>query len=248
MRIVLLFNLAFLIFSSGFSQETRTLKGKILADSILAPVHVINLKQQKGNLSDLQGNFEISAAVGDSILFTSVQYQRKSLQVSRSMLEKGNIEVTLVEDLNELAEVRLHKFSGNLEKDLQKIDTYNLNELRIPYQKRDPITKDKRMLHTATTSAGGVPLDGLLNKLSGRLDMLKSHSQNEELKRIVQKIIASLPEDYFEEVLGISAKEGLNFVYYCAENHSLRDHSNDMLAVMNLFEEKINEFKEWRNL
>ncbi|MBE7640447.1 hypothetical protein GUB10_08890 [Salegentibacter sp. BLCTC] len=78
-RISLIILLAvLLIFSEGFSQEKNVLSGQIITEEPLnSPVHIINISREKGGVSELLGRFSVEVSVGDTLVFSSVQYKKE---------------------------------------------------------------------------------------------------------------------------------------------------------------------------
>ena len=115
-----------LIFSThGYSQESVMLKGKILTDSIEAPIHIINITAEKGTVTEANGEFTVEVKENDLLLFSSVQFQKKEILVTPQILSSGSLEIELQEELTELDEIRLHQLSGNLGNDIEGIKTFD---------------------------------------------------------------------------------------------------------------------------
>lgn len=115
-----------LIFSAHlFSQDRVLLKGEILADSIEAPIHIINITAEKGTVTEANGEFSIEVRENDLLLFSSVQFQKKEILITAEILSSKVLKVELQKDLTELDEVRLHQLSGNLASDIEEIKTFD---------------------------------------------------------------------------------------------------------------------------
>ena len=67
-----------LIFSEGFSQEKNVLSGQIITEKPLnSQVHIINISRKKGGVSELSGRFSVEINIGDTLVFSSVQYKEE---------------------------------------------------------------------------------------------------------------------------------------------------------------------------
>uniref|UniRef100_UPI0030DD3498 carboxypeptidase-like regulatory domain-containing protein n=1 Tax=uncultured Salegentibacter sp. TaxID=259320 RepID=UPI0030DD3498 len=98
-----------------FSQQETIFSGQIITEEpLLSPVHIINITRQKGGVSELPGHFSVAVNIGDSLVFSSVQYKKKTIVIDREKLQQNNFTIKLEEDLTELDEVKLHKLSGSL--------------------------------------------------------------------------------------------------------------------------------------
>ena len=65
-----------ILFSNAMWSQEKNLKGQIIADSIaFREVNVVNLNSKRGTVNQKDGYFEISAKAGDTIFFSSLQYE-----------------------------------------------------------------------------------------------------------------------------------------------------------------------------
>ena len=245
-----------LIFSEGFSQEKEILSGQIITEEPLnSPVHIINISREKGGVSELSGRFSVEVSVGDTLIFSSIQYKKEKIVVNREILQLNNYRIKLVEDLTELEEVKLHKLSGNLSKDISGIKTFNKFDLNAPMTRKPPPSQVERQLYTATTGPGGsrlsvlgvltgtMPLDPIINGISGRTAWLKKRKKKYEFKFQVEKAVYLISEETFTTDFNIPASEIMNFAYYCAENYDLEILLDNPLELYEFFQSKAAEFK-----
>lgn len=250
-----------LIFSPGFSQEQSVFSGRIITEAPLnSPVHIINITHHKGSLSGISGYFSVEVSIGDSLVFSSIQYKKAVLIIDREKLQQKNFIVKLEEELTELEEVKLHQLSGNLAKDLQGIKTFNKFSLNAPMARKPPPTQTERQMFTATTGAGGsrltvlgvltgsIPLDPIMNTINGKIARLKKRAANEALDIEVERAIYIISEKTFVEDLEIPENKILIFVYYCAENYPLESLLESPLALLEFFKREAGKFKSFKTL
>ncbi|APS39051.1 MULTISPECIES: carboxypeptidase-like regulatory domain-containing protein [Salegentibacter] len=241
---------------AGFSQQETIFSGQIITEEpLLSPVHIINITRQKGGVSELSGHFSVAVNKGDSLVFSSVQYKKKTIVIDREKLQQNNFTIKLEEDLTELDEVKLHKLSGSLAKDISEIETFNKFDLNAPMRRKPPPSQVERQLYTATTGPGGtrlsilgvltgtIPLDPVINGISGRTAWLKKRKTNDEFKFTIEKAIYLIPENTLIEDFGIAKSAVMNFVYYCAENYDLEILLGNPLELYEFFQSKSVEFK-----
>jgi hypothetical protein len=246
---------------AAFSQEPTVLSGNLMTTKPLtSPVHIINLTQEKGNLSELSGAFSVEVNIGDVLLFSSVQYKKVTFKVTRENLNPGNFTIKLTEDLTELDEVKLHNLSGNLARDISGIKTFNKFSLNAPMARKPPPTQLERQIFTATTGPGGsklsllgvltgrIPLAPIMNEINGSLDRLKQRQEHADLRFTVEKAIYIVSEHTFIEVFKIPKNQIRNFVYYCAENYQLQMLLENPLELHEFFRSKSSEFKTFISL
>ena len=93
MKYFLNFILFFFIYNFSFSQSNyRTwIRGKVLyRDSNVISANVINNTSQEATITNKDGEFEIKVKLNDRLLFSSVQYQIRSLVINKDILQKYN--------------------------------------------------------------------------------------------------------------------------------------------------------------
>ena len=118
------------IVSYGYTQDHPVLKGKITVDSLpIEDAHVLNQTQNLGVISTKEGAFEIKAKVGDTLVFSSIQYALKQYIVVQEDLEASDFEIELEQAVNTLDEVKISQYSlsGSLRDDVLNIPTHTEN-------------------------------------------------------------------------------------------------------------------------
>lgn len=213
-----------------YSQRTTLLEGQIVSDSISpANIHVVNLNLEKGTTSDISGKFRIYSRSGDTLQFSSVQFEKRKVIVTETDIDAGKLTVKLFPSRNELDEVRITdlKLSGYLDSDLPKIKYFDRQQFGIPYPEKR-LSQTERRLYTANANItsrwqyigvllGGVPLDVIMNDINGRTKYLKALDKQDKLQLKVQNEIDIMGRKFFMDELGLPETEIENFVYYCAE-------------------------------
>ena len=94
--------------------------------------NVINNTSQEATITNEDGEFEIKVKLNDRLLFSSVQYQIRSLIISKEILQKSRIVIDVNEKVTELDEVvvgpeNTEKFLDLKEEEFKKID-YNFDK------------------------------------------------------------------------------------------------------------------------
>jgi hypothetical protein len=203
------------------SPFTRNLEGRVLNKGVgIADVHVMNTSRNRATITDEAGNFTIGVNLGDTVLFSAVQFKRKTLEISVGMLESLRIEVPLEEFVNELDEVILRPYdlSGDLSKDMKQMKTGGVvtaSTLGLPNAYVKPLSQAERMKHEATTGGGLVPLNPLLNAISGRTKYLKKRIATESKYARTDRVRAFYPDSLFVKELNIPESKIDDFMYYC---------------------------------
>ena len=88
------------------AQDYKLLSGKISHPNlVVAGIHVINADRGLAEITDIDGNFEISVAIGEKLIFSGVQYKKRALEITSEIFALDQITVYLEEYINELDEV-----------------------------------------------------------------------------------------------------------------------------------------------
>jgi len=212
-----------LIGASSVAQNafTRNLKGRVLNnDRGVSDVHVMNTSRNRATITNEEGRFAISVNLGDTLLFSAVQFKRKSLVISVNILESLSIEVPLEEFVNELDEVILRPYdlSGDLSRDMGQMKTDGVvtaSTLGLPNAYVKPLSQAERMKHEATTGGGLVPLNPLLNAITGRTKYLKKRVATENKYSRTSRVRAFYADSLFVQKLKIPEAKIDDFMYYC---------------------------------
>lgn len=228
--------LLFLLYGlSSAGQERELLPGKLIAeDGEISFINIINLSSRTGTTNNSEGEFEIQVAKQDTILFSSIQYEPREIIITEEVLKKAFLTVLLVEKIDELKEVNISdiSLSGNLGKDLEFIPTLTQADLGFPMSDIPKPTIIERKLKTAsnvsTSSKKNPPglinvsLDGILNRINGKIERLQKAAANEDLSQAVDAGVAAMPVSFFND-LKIPEDRIRDFVYFCAEDLNFQD-------------------------
>ncbi len=131
-----IFLLLSLITFTAFSQEDHAIKGKVLNDAndvALENVNIVNLNSVKGTTTDSEGDFEIRAAVNDTLYFSYLGFKSIRVRVTNDWLKFGDIKVKMTELGIALEEVvvRPVQLTGYVEVDARTIPIYDNYRYRI---------------------------------------------------------------------------------------------------------------------
>ena len=88
------------------SQDRKTIKGRLIYRNVnVVAANVINNTAQLNTITDGEGSFEIPVALGDEVIFSSVQYLIRTVQITPEILKKNRLIITVNEKINALEEV-----------------------------------------------------------------------------------------------------------------------------------------------
>ncbi|PKV51813.1 carboxypeptidase-like protein [Aquimarina sp. MAR_2010_214] len=110
--------------------DSSTVSGKVLNaanDQILENVHIINLSQVIGTITNEKGNFNIPAKVNDTLYFSYIGYKPLQVRVTNDWIKFGEVKIKMTELGIALEEVVVAdvQLTGYLEIDAKRIPVYN---------------------------------------------------------------------------------------------------------------------------
>lgn len=193
---------------------SKKINGKVTADyNDLESIYIVNLKTEKSTLTERGGYFSINASVGDTIMFTSVQFKSLKITLKEEDFNKELLFVKMETFIRVLDEVKINEY-----KDINAVS------LGIISSKTKHYTPAERKLKTASDSDAqigtntSIGLDPILNWMSGRTTMLKKEVEVEKKELMLTKIQNLYEAEYFVETLKIPEDFVKGFQYYIVED------------------------------
>jgi len=155
------------------SAQDLDILGKVMAeDDDIEGIHIINKTANKFTITDVNGAFTISAKLNDTILISGIKYKHQEVIVNELIIQSKHMTVYLEEHIYQLDEVLLGKFlTGDLRTDIlnTKIkDEINFYDVGIQGYAGKPKTQSERRLNEAITGGGFIPLNPIINAITGR--------------------------------------------------------------------------------
>jgi len=97
----------FLIFQViAFAQERIPIKGRLIYRNVnVVAANVVNITAQINTITDGEGAFEIPVKTGDEVVFSSVQYMIRTVEITPEIIQKNRLIITVNEKINALEEV-----------------------------------------------------------------------------------------------------------------------------------------------
>jgi hypothetical protein len=195
-----------LFVQTGISQKLCS--GTILADDKLAEqVNIVNATTNKSTVSDSEGNFVISVSIGDVLVFSAVNLETKRKVISSDDLRDELVTVKMSRSITPLREVKVNENNA--------ITAENLRIIPKGQKKYSPA---ERRVHEATTGGGIVPLNPILNAISGRTTMLKKEVVAEKNERLLLRLDGWFEEKYYTNYLKIPKDFIRGFHYFLIED------------------------------
>lgn len=199
------------------SQNDSIQKGRIVSElKDLEGVHIINISSIAGAVSDADGYFYIKAKESDTLLFSAVFLEKKKYIISKKDIEQKLILVPISPSTEFLKEVVVTEYP-------------NINAVSLGILQSQPksYTKSERALLAAGTfkwysplliPVGGMSVDGLINAISGRTNMLKKELVIERKEILQDKVSDYFNDEYLIKTLLIPEEYIGGFRYYIVED------------------------------
>jgi len=244
-------SLALILFLSfitqiSFSQKTELL-GKVKSPLDVENIHVINKTAQLFTTTNVYGEFRITVSLNDTIVFSSIQHKLLSIIVDQKIMTDRTLVVTLEEQLNALDEVVVGKvLSGDILADIGEVDGEPMTSKKagIPSYQGPLKTQSERKLNEATTGGGIIPLNPIINAITGRTKQLKNQVKLEEKETLMYSIKARLSENLFQ-MNALDQEYNMEYFYFVSEQDDfmLRCKNTSDILVLEYLNEKLITFK-----
>lgn len=157
-------------------QERKLIKGQLIyRNHNVVAANVVNNTAQLNTITDAEGAFEIPVALGDEVIFSSVQYLIRTVEITPEILKKNRLIITVNEKINALEEVVVTP--DNTEKFLdlkeEEFESYDYN--------KDKSTKLENTIVTQGQLRNGLNIINIA-KLIAKAVSNKSQEEKQKLK------------------------------------------------------------------
>jgi len=226
-----------LVAGANLHAQTKKVLGKVIAKSRdLEGIYVKNTNTNKVVLTQKGGYFTIEVNPNDTLLFSAVHLIGREKVFSYSDLNKSMVFIPMAITDNVLEELVIDK----------RVTTESLG-----LGGARKLTPAERRLHTATSSGGGIlPIDMIVNAISGRTKMLEKALELEKENMFVQRILNRFSDDFYINKLNIPEKYIMAFGYFMAQDPLITtSYQNvDITQLSLMYTEKATEFLEIVNV
>jgi len=199
---------------------TKQIEGRVYSESDdVAATHVLNITSDKASITDLNGFFSITANLNDTLVFSAIQFKKKTMVVTQNVLESKLLYVPLEDALNELNEVIVmpYNLTGDMTLDLDRMEiepVVTASTLGLPNAYVKIPTQAERELIAATANPF-MSFDPLINAITGRTKMLKERiARNKKYER-TQRVRAFYVDSLYRTEFKIPENKIDDFMYFC---------------------------------
>ena len=217
-----------IIFSNSIWAQiaaTRNLQGKVVSNALdLEGIYIVNIETDASTITKNGGYFDIQAKVGDTLMFSALQFKGKKVVVNERDFNDKLFFVKLETMINQLEEIKIIRYNN-----------INAVALGIIPAGQKYYTPAERKLYTATSGGGILPIDPILNWLSGRTAMLKKEVEVEKKEVLMEKIEDLFESSFFTDKLKIPSNYVKAFQYYIVEDVKFANAMKDKNKTMATF-------------
>ena len=246
-----------------FAQKSNVFLRGMVRDSLnlIKDVHVVNLNSLKGTYSNDYGQYRITVSLGDTLEFTSVQFETVKKIITDRVFFSKKLNLILknknyvLEEIN----VKKHDLIGDLRTDRKKVpkDTIAIKGRKLSNileniskesQKgilKKPIKKNSKLAETSMRNTdpsrafNGANLMGIVNGIISLIPKKKKKLSKKEINELLKnKILTDFGSDFFKE-LKIPNDQIKPFLYYCLQ-FNIEDlyTDNKRLDIIKLLEDE----------
>lgn len=215
-----------------FAQKKNIL-GKVVAKTRdLEGIYIKNKNSDQSVLTQKGGYFSIEANPNDTLIFSAVHLIGREKVLSYADMNKSLVFIPMEYVENVLEELVIDR----------RITTESLG-----LGGARKLTPAQRRLYRATSSGGGIiPVDAIVNAISGRTKMLKKAVELEEEYLFAQKLLSRFPDEFYFNKLKIPEQYYMAFGYFLAQDAIIVTsyQTVDITQLNLMYTEKAIEFLE----
>ncbi len=232
--------------SLAVNKKLVTIRGVIKdvsTQDALSNVHIINLNEVIGSISDLQGNFEIKAKLNDTLHFTILGYQSIKARVTSDWISNINTTIKMTSRAEALEEVivNAYKLTGYLSIDVRNAPIrentrYSIQGLNYGYEAGSTSPNAvKRVLQSIFN-----PVDVLYNFFGNKPKELKKLKEARKDDNIRLLLESKFDREMLAVLLEIDKNEIPEILEKCNYSEAFIQTANDLQildAINDCYEE-----------
>jgi hypothetical protein len=213
------------------------------SDVRMESVHVVNLNQVKGTITNERGEFSITAAVNDTLYLSFLGFKPQKIRVTNDMFKFKDTKIALTELAYALEEVivRPYQLTGYLEIDVKNLPInnayqYSISGLSVAYEggNKNP---------SAVTKVLGAILNpadllrNLFGKKPAQMRKLRQMKEDEEIRNL---LASKFDRELLTEFLQLEKVDIQDILNNCNYSKSFILTANDLQildAISSCYEE-----------
>ncbi|WP_146739554.1 hypothetical protein [Flavobacterium aciduliphilum] len=197
---------------------SNRINGKVIADyNDLEGIYIINLANENSTSTERGGYFSIVAKVGDTLLFSAIQFKALKVAVKENDDTHALFFVKMEPLVRMIDEVRIGEYK-NINAVSLGIISPNIKHFTPAERKLNTASNAYPSLGIGTKIGVSAGLDPLLNWMSGRTTILKKELEVEKKETLIDKVQNWFEEKYLVEKLKIPQDYVKGFLYFVVED------------------------------
>ncbi|MGL5111906.1 MAG: hypothetical protein ACRC6O_04635 [Flavobacterium sp.] len=198
-------------------KEEVMMRGRITAPSTrFEEVTVKNENSNQFTTCDKNGFFSIRGKLGDLLQLTAPELEPKRKKISFLDYKSQSISIEMTPKIIALKEVVINTTASIT---AEKLGIIPENQKKYtPAERRLTTAGDFKALHLLGLLGGSLPLDPIINKLSGRTKRLKKEVALEQKEHLLKRLRSLFEDDFYTLRLKIARPYIEAFRYFCIEN------------------------------
>ncbi|MDC0008229.1 carboxypeptidase-like regulatory domain-containing protein [bacterium] len=223
--------------------EIKALVINAQTEEPLESVHIVNLNQVIGTITDQDGEFTIKAAVNDTLYFSYLGFKPQKIRVTNDMFKFQDTKISLTELAYALEEVIVTPYSltGYLEIDVKNLPVntayqYSISGLSVGYE------GGNRSPGSVTKVLGAIlnPADLLRNLFGKKPAQMRKLRKVKEDDQIRDLLAGKFDREVLKELLQIEKVDIEDILNNCNYSKSFIATANDLQildAISSCYEE-----------
>lgn len=206
--------LLFLFSCDLFAQEQQIISGVVASDlGVLDGVIVVNRTNKENTTTAQGGKFVIKAKINDVLVFSSVKIEPLEIRLNSNSFRQNPLMIKIKVKPSELAEIKIYEISA------KKLGIVDKNvKTYTPAERKLRTAEQFKWYSPLLIPFGGMSVDGLINQISGRTNMLKKELVNERHEMNLQQLKNLFDENFFINTLSLPPDYVQGFLVYASEN------------------------------
>ncbi|RTE53137.1 carboxypeptidase-like regulatory domain-containing protein [Arenibacter aquaticus] len=226
-------------------QQLKAVVANAQTDQPLESVHVVNLNQVVGTITNEQGEFQISAKVNDTLFFSFLGFKSQKVRVTNDMFKFKDTKISLTELAYALEEVivRPYALTGYLEIDVKNLPLnnafqYSISGLSVGYE------AGSKNPSAVTKVLGAIlnPADLLRNLFGKKPNQMRKLRQMKEDDQIRDLLASKFDRETLTELLQMEKVDIEDILNNCNYSKSFITTAND-LQILDAISSCYEEFK-----
>ena len=202
------------VFIQNMNAQTF-LRGKIVAETAnLENINIINLSNKVSSVSDALGYFDIVAKPQDTLVFSSVNIMEIQVILKNNDFSNKLFFVRLKTKINHLEDVTINN----------QINAVSLGIVPKAVKKYTPAERrlknagDFKPIHLVGLLGGTLPIEPIINAITGKTDRLKKELIVERKEKLLLKLNDFYTEEYYTNSLKIPKENVKGFQILALDN------------------------------